>query len=80
MIVEVKLADVYHCNKIHPALYISFSDLPHKDLQPFYLFLDTGGCTIDMLTCKRIKTIASIQVDNINDKDWIDKIKHLLNN
>ena len=80
MIVDVRLADVYHCDKIHPALYISFSDLPYKDLQPFYLFLDTGGCTIDMLSCKKVKFIASIQVDDINDKNWIDKIKNLLIN
>lgn len=80
MIVEVSLVNAYYCRKIYPALYISFSDVPHKDLKPFYMFLDTGGCTIKMLTCKKIKTIASIQIDDINDKDWIDKIKNLLNN
>lgn len=82
MIVEVSLVDVYHYHdKIYPALYISLSDLPdNSDLKPFFLFLNTGGSSISMFSYKRIKTIASIQIDDINDKDWIDKIKNLLNN
>lgn len=81
MIVEVSLVDVYHCDKIYPALYISLSNLLHNvNLKPFYMFLDTGGCTIDMLSHKKIKTIASIQVDDISDKNWIGKVKNLLNN
>lgn len=80
MIVEVHLVDVYHDDKIYPALYISLSDTPNVDLKSFYMFLNSGGCTIEMLFHKKIKTIVSIQVDDINDKDWIDKVKNLLNN